>query len=98
MFTKNALKILRTYTFTSSLFLIIRIYTELIVIIVFDRAENRPRSCGRLLSEVFQRKADYFIVTTSEKTIHLTAALLHRFCDFFKTFESSQIEDSGANK
>ena len=29
------------YTFTSSLFLILRIYTELIVIIVFDRAENR---------------------------------------------------------
>ena len=29
------------YTFTSSLFLILRIYTELIIIIVFDRAENR---------------------------------------------------------
>ena len=29
------------YTFTSYLFLILRIYTELIVIIVFDRAENR---------------------------------------------------------
>ena len=40
---------------------------------IFDRAENR--SCGRLLSEVFERKADYFMLTTtSEKTI----ALLHQ--------------------
>ena len=46
------------------------------------------RSCGRLLSEVFQRKVDYFILTTtSEKTIQLTAALFHHLCDFFKTFE-----------
>ena len=60
--------------------------------------KTAPCLCGRLLSEVFQRKADYFIVTTSEKNIQLTAALLHRFCDFFKTFESSQVEDSGANK
>ena len=38
-----------------------------------DREENR--SCGKLLSEVFKRKADYFILTTtSEKTI----ALLHQ--------------------
>ena len=32
------------------------------------------------------------------ENIQLTAVLLHRFCDFFKTFESSQVEDSGANK
>ena len=38
------------------------------------------------------------MVTTSEKNIELTAALLHRFCDFFKTFESSHVEDSRANK
>jgi len=38
-----------------------------------DRAENRL--CGKLLSEVFKRKADYFILTTiSEKAI----ALLHQ--------------------
>ena len=47
----------------------------------------------RLLPEVFERKADYFILTTtSEKNIHLTRALLYHFCDFFKTFDSSQVE------
>ena len=49
----------------------------------------------RLFSEVFRRKADYFILaTTSEKTIQLTTASLHHFCYFFKTFESSQVEDT----
>ena len=48
---------------------------------------------------VFQRKADYFILTTtSKKTIQLTTALLHHLCDFFKTFESTQVADSCANK
>ena len=49
---------------------------------------------------VFQRKADYilYLQRTSKKTIQLTTALLHHFCDFFKTFESSQVEDSCANK
>ena len=32
------------------------------------------------------------------KTIQLTTALLHNFCHFFKAFESSQVEDSCANK
>ena len=61
--------------------------------------KTAPCSCRRLLSEVFQRKADYFILTTtSQKTIQLTKALLHHYCDFFKTFVSSQVEDSCANK
>ena len=61
--------------------------------------KTAPRSCRRMLSEVFQRKADYFILTTtSQKTIQLTKALLHHYCDFFKTFESSQVEDSCANE
>ena len=49
---------------------------------------------------VFQRKADYilYLQRTSKKTIQLTTALLHRFCDFFKTFESTQVADSCANK
>ena len=52
--------------FTSSL------HTEFLVIIL-DCFDNR--SCGRLLSEVFERKADYLIITTtSEKII----ALLHQ--------------------
>ena len=59
--------------FTSSLFLKPPIQTEFLVII-FDRPENL--SYGRLLSEVFERKADYFILTTtSEKK---TIALLHQ--------------------
>ena len=53
--------------FTSSLFLKPPIQTEFLVII-FDRPENRLY--GRLLSEVFERKADYFILTTtSEKKL-----------------------------
>ena len=49
---------------------------------------------------VFQRKADYilYLQRTSKKTIQLTTALLHHFCDFFKTSEASQVEDSCANK
>ena len=47
---------------TSSLFLISRIHTEFLVII-FDRVENCL--CWRLLSQVFERKADYFILTMS---------------------------------
>ena len=47
---------------TSSLFLIPWINTEFLVII-FDRVENRL--CWRLLSQVFERKADYFILTMS---------------------------------
>ena len=47
---------------TSSLFLISRIHTEFLVII-FNRVENHL--CWRLLSQVFERKADYFILTTS---------------------------------
>ena len=69
---ENVLKIF-LYMFTSSLFLKPTIQTEFLVI-VFDRPENR--SCGRLLFEVFKRKADYFILTTtSEKK---TIALLHQ--------------------
>ena len=52
---------------TSTLFLIPRTHTELLLII-FDRDENRSstlvwESRGRLLSEVFERKADYFILS-----------------------------------
>ena len=52
---------------TSTLFLIPRTHTELLVII-FDHDENRSwtlvwESRGRLLSEVFERKADYFILS-----------------------------------
>ena len=76
LFSKNALKIFPIHDYKSSrTYLILRIYIQ--------------SSCGRLLSEVFQRKANYFILTTtSEKTIQLTTALLHHFCDFLKTFES----------
>ena len=76
------------------------IYTKLIVIIVFDRAENRSRAhVGDCCLKSFKEKADYFILTiTSEKTIQLITTLLHHFCDFLKTFESSQVEDSCANK
>ena len=63
---ENVLKIF-LYMFTSSLFLKPTIQTEFLVI-VFDRPENR--SDGRLLFEVFKRKADYFILTTtSEKKL-----------------------------
>ena len=47
---------------TSSLFLISQIHTQFLVIIL-DRVENRL--CWRLLSQVFERKADYFILTMS---------------------------------
>ena len=56
---------------TSSLFLIPRIHTEFLVII-FDRAKKplvdaRVGDSRRLLSEVFERKADYFMLTTSSE-------------------------------
>ena len=61
--------------------------------------KTAPCSCETLFSVVFQRKADCFILTTtSGKTVQLTTALLHYFCDVFKTFELSQVEDSCANK
>ena len=41
----------------------------------------------------FKEKQILLHLTTSEKTIQLTTALLHHFCDFFKTFELSQVED-----
>ena len=64
---------------TSSLFLIPRIHTEFLVII-FDRAKNRSSTLvrgdsRRLLSEVFEIKADYFMLTTSsEKNFGLIAS------------------------
>ena len=56
---------------TSSLLLMPRIHSEFLVII-FDRPENRSRrSCGRL-EETVERRADYFILTTSsEKKLQL---------------------------
>ena len=88
------------YTFPSSLFLILRMYTELIVT-VFNRAEN----CSTLVWDtVFcslskkSRLLNTILTTTSGKTVQLTTALSHYFCDFFKTFELSQVEDSCANK
>ena len=58
-------------------------YTRVQVLFSLTALKTTPCSCRRLLSDVFQRKADYFILTTtSVKTIQLTTALLHHFCDF----------------
>ena len=52
---------------------------------IFDRAENR--SCGRLLSEVFERKADYFLLTTtSEKTIALLYQEYKKYMKYCNSF------------
>ena len=65
--------------YTSSLFLIPRIHTEFLVII-FDPLRKplldaRVEGSRRLLSEVFKKKADYFILTTSsEKNFSLIAS------------------------
>ena len=65
---------------TSSLFLIPLIHTEFLVIFWFFRPRWKPLvdaregDLRRLLSEVFERKADYFILTTSsEKNFSLIA-------------------------
>ena len=48
-----------------------------VLVVIFDRPENR--SYGRLLSEVFERKADYFILTTtSEKNYSFTASRIEK--------------------
>ena len=71
--------------FTSSLFLKPPIQTEFVVII-FDRPENR--SYGRLLSEVFERKADYFILTTtSEKNYSFIASRIEKMqCKYCENY------------
>ena len=58
---------------------LLSLYLEIIqrfLVTTIDRAQKRSqRSCGRLWSEVFDRKANDFILTTTyEKTI----ALMHR--------------------
>ena len=75
MFWKSSL-----YMSTSSLFLIPLIHTEFLVIFWFFRPRWKPLvdaregDLRRLLSEVFERKADYVILTTSsEKNFSLIA-------------------------
>ena len=67
------------YTFTSSLFLILRIYTELIVIIVFDRAENRSALVWETVVWSLSKKSRLFYSHNFRK--NYTAD-----CSFFASF------------
>ena len=77
------------YMFTGSLFLILRTYTELILI-------ARVRDC--CLKSFKGKEIISYLQQLLKKPIQLATASLYRFCDFLKTFESCQVENGCANK
>ena len=98
LFSKNALKIFPIQVYKFSFLITSNIYR-------FNSnwywpcwKPLRARVGDCCLKSIKEKQIILYLQQLPKKTIQLTKALVHHYCEFFKTFESFQVEDSCANK